>query len=231
MKISNIAILSPLQKLKHIQYRNNRNINFFPIKNPTFNKTNYINYSSRNNSNKERDIIKTSFSSKVFPLKYINLKNNKNYCNGNNNNLFVNSYKFKTNLNTNKNKNIRTILFNNDNISKLQFNQINRTNSIIKVNQAVNTSNLFLYNYKLKAKLNNKPFSNEKNNAKLYNINNLNDIYALERKKLKNQKAHKTIKDYFTERLKKDKYAYIYLSDNAESIKFSRRVNYNPLDV
>ena len=53
----------------------------------------------------------------------------------------------------------------------------------------------------------------------------------LERKKLKNPKFHKNIKDCFTERLKKDKYAYIYLSDNAESIKFSRRVNYNPLDV
>ena len=229
MKINNITILSPLQKLKHIQYKNNRNINFFPIKYPTFSKTNYINYSSRNNSNKARDIIKTSSSSKVFPLKFTNPKNIKNYYNGNNNNPFINSYKYKANLNTNKN--IRTILFNNDNLSKLQFNQINKTNSIIKVNQAVNTSNLFLYNYKLKTKLNNKPFSNGKSNVKLYNINNLNEIYALERKKLKNQKIHKTIKDYFTERLKKDKYAYIYLSDNAESIKFSRRVNYNPLDV
>ena len=229
MIINNIKILSPLQKLKHIKYRNNRNNNFFPIKNPTFSNTNYINYSSRNDSNKARDIIKTSSSSKVFPLKYINLKNNRNYYNQKNNNIFINSYKYKSNLNPNKN--IRTILFNNDNISKFHFNQINKTNSIIKVNQAVNTSNLFLYNNKLKTKLNNKHFSNEKNIANLYNINNLNEIYALERKKLKNQKAHKTIKDYFSERLKRDKYAYIYLSDNAESIKFSRRVNYNPLDV
>ena len=146
------------------------------------------------------------------------------------NNFIINSYRNKKSHNLNNHQNIRTILFNNEKLNQLQFNPINK-NNILKVNQAVNTSKAFLYNNKDKTKLNYRPLSNHKNLMKLSNMNDINEICFLARKKLKFQKCKKTMRDYFTERLKRDKYAYIYLSDNAESIKFSRRVNYNPLDV
>ena len=43
--------------------------------------------------------------------------------------------------------------------------------------------------------------------------------------------SKKRIKQFLSDNIKKDKYAYIYLSDNSESIKYSRRYNYNPLNV
>ena len=234
MKVNNIKIQLSLQKLKNIKKRNNRNINFFLLKNSILNKTNCINNLSRNNSNKAKNII-TSSSTKIFPLKLMDINNDKNNFNKNNSNLIIHSYKDKKNQNIKINNNIRTILFGDDKMTKLKYKQRNRNNSALKVNQAVNTISPFLYNndnkmnynYKLKYK----PLPINKNLKKLLNIHDFNAIYFLSRKKLQSKKFNQTIKDCYTERLKRDKYAYIYLSDNAESIKFSRRVNYNPLSV
>ena len=88
---------------------------------------------------------------------------------------------------------------------------------------------MFLYRNKIK--FNFRPLTKSKNFVNLININDINEICFSIRKKAKNKNYNKAVKDYFEERIKKDKYAYIYLSDKAESIKFSRRINYNPLDV
>ena len=91
---------------------------------------------------------------------------------------------------------------------------------------------MFLYDNKSKFNFRSLSKSTKnKNFVNLININDINEICFSVRKKLKKKNYSKAIKDYFKERIIKDKYAYIYLSDKAESIKYSRRINYNPLDV
>ena len=228
MKNNNLTSLLNFPKLKQIKYRNNNITNVYSPKNQTFdksNKTSKLKDLSRNNFNKNIFFINSSSFSNLFPLKSTELTNKKrNY------NNFINSYKFKKNQNIKNNSNIRKILFNNNRIIKLD--SINKENSKLKVNQAVNTSKLLLYDNKSKFNFRSLSKSTKsKNFLNLININDINGICFSVRKKLKKKNYNKAIKDYFKERVLKDKYAYIYLSDKAESIKFSRRINYNPLDV
>ena len=226
MKNNNLTALLNFPKLKQIKYRNNNITNIYSPRNQTFdksNKTSNLKDLSRNNFNKNKFFINSSSFSNLFQFKSTELTNKKiNY------NNFINSYKFKKNQNIKNSSNIRKILFNNNKIIKLD----SKENSKLKVNQAVNTSNLLLYDNK--AKFNFRSLSKStknKNFVNLININDINEICFSVRKKLKKKNYSKAIKDYFKERIIKDKYAYIYLSDKAESIKYSRRINYNPLDV
>ena len=226
MKNNNLTALLNFPKLKQIKYRNNNITNIYSPRNQTFdksNKTSNLKDLSRNNFNKNKFFINSSSFSNLFQFKSTELTNKKvNY------NNFINSYKFKKNQNIKNSSNIRKILFNNNKIIKLD----SKENSNLKVNQAVNTSNLFLYDNKSKFNFRSLSKSTKnKNFVNLININDINEICFSVRKKLKKKNYSKAIKDYFKERIIKDKYAYIYLSDKAESIKYSRRINYNPLDV
>ena len=219
MKNNNLTALLNFPKLKQIKYRNNNITNLYSPRNQTFdksNKTSNLKDLSRNNFNKNKFFINSSSFSNLFQFKSTELTNKKiNFDN------FINSYKFKKNQNIKNNSNIRKILFNNNKIIKLD----SKENSNLKVNQAVNTSNLFLYDNK--SKFNFRSLSKSKKNknfVNLININDINEICFSVRKKLKKKNYSKAIKDYFKERIIKDKYAYIYLSDKAESIKYSRRI-------
>ena len=226
MKNNNLTALLNFPKLKQIKYRNNNITNIYSPRNQTFdksNKTSNLKDLSRNNFNKNKFFINSSSFSNLFQFKSTELINKKiNF------NSYINSYKYKKNLNIRNSPNIRKILFNNNKIIKLD----SKENSNLKVNQAVNTSNLFLYDNKSKFNFRSLSKSTKnKNFVNLININDINEICFSVRKKLKKKNYSKAIKDYFKERIIKDKYAYIYLSDKAESIKYSRRINYNPLDV
>ena len=219
MKNNNLTALLNFPKLKQIKYRNNNITNLYSPRNQTFdksNKTSNLKDLSRNNFNKNKFFINSSSFSNLFQFKSTELTNKKvNY------NNFINSYKFKKNQNIKNNSNIRKILFNNNKIIKLD----SKENSNLKVNQAVNTSNLFLYDNKSKFNFRSLSKSTKnKNFVNLININDINEICFSVRKKLKKKNYSKAIKDYFKERIIKDKYAYIYLSDKAESIKYSRRI-------
>ena len=225
MKNNNITVLFNFPKLKKIKYRNNKIANVNYPKNQTFdisNKKSKLKDLSRNNFNKNQFFINSSSFSNLFPFKSNDIIDKKTKINNS-----INSYKFKKNQNIKNNSNVRKILFNNNKITKLDY--INKENFKLKVNQAVNTNNLFLYHNK--SRYNFRPLTKSKNFVNLININDINEICFSVRKKAKNKNYNKEIKDCFEERIKKDKYAYIYLSDKAESIKFFRRVNYNPLDV
>ena len=221
-----------LPKLKFIKFRNKRNVNFLLQKNPSFNKSNQNRNLSRNNSTRIKNDLNTATSLQLYSLKSIISKNENN--NNKKLNNIINSYNYKKNDYIKKNINnnnpsIRKILFSNDKVNKLRFNILNKDNSKTKVNSAVDTKDLFLYKSKSKAKY--RPLSNNKMYPNFISINDVNDFFISKRKKLKNNKFLKTKKQCITNRIKKDKYAFIYLSDNPESIKYSRRINYNPLDV
>ena len=225
MKNNNLTVLFNFPKLKKIKYRNNKIANVNYPKNQTFdisNKKSKLKDLSRNIFNKNQFFINSSSFSNLFPFKSNDIIDKKTKINNS-----INSYKFKKNQNIKKNSNVRKILFNNNKITKLDY--INKENFKLKVNQAVNTNNLFLYHNK--SRYNFRPLTKSKNFVNLININDINEICFSVRKKLKKKNYSKAIKDYFKERIIKDKYAYIYLSDKAESIKYSRRINYNPLDV
>ena len=225
MKNNDIFLQSYLPKLKHFRFRKRKNTNFFLSKIPTFNKSNKVKSLSRNNSSKNKDDIKSSSSTKLLPLKLTHSQS-KNRAHS-----IINSYDHKKCQNIKNNQNIRKIFYNNDLTNKLlnfNFKNINNNYPKLKVNHAVNTNNILIHNKKIK--FNFRPISNKKLIFNFININDINEICFTSRKN-PNHKFNKTLRDCFTERIKRDKYAYIYLSDNAESIKYSRRVNYNPLNV
>jgi hypothetical protein len=122
-------------------------------------------------------------------------------------------------------------LFSNELINKFLKIDLNKNlKDKLKVSCAVDTKDLL---YKTRPKIQNRTLTTRKL-INQYNYNNLdenNQIYFFSRKKNKITKSKINLKENLPDQIKKDKYAYIYLSDNSESIKYSRRVNYNPLDV
>ena len=226
MKKNYLTIQPHLLNLKHLKYRNKRNSNNILPSNPTFNKSIKIRNLSRNNSCKikVKNILKSSSSSKIYPIKSKDLADN----NSSIFNSIIYPYKFKKSKIENNIQNIKSII-NNNKIKQFQFNHLKKNNFIFKVNHGVNTNNSYLYPNKTNRNF--RPLSNNKDILKLIKANDINEICFSVRKRIKNTKFNRTLRNYLNDKLKKDKYAYIYLSDNAESIKYSRRVNYNPLNV
>ena len=215
---NNEFLIRSLPKLKNLKYRNKNNVCFLPF---AFNKYDEIKSLSINSLNKTKDNIKSSASTKLYPLK-LTISKNKNHS-------IINSYDRKKFHNI-KNEKFKELFSNYNKLKKLSFNfkNKNNNNAIKKVNHAVNTNNMFSSQNKLK--LNYRPITNNKLFFKFINIDDINQICYSSREN-KSPIYNKALRECFTDRIKRDKYAYIYLSDNAESIKFLRRTNYNPLDV
>ena len=207
-----------------LKSQKNRNI-FFINKIPSFSKSRRKISIFKTSSNNSIDNIKPSTSIRLYSLKSSNIKNNKK------NKQSITSYSYKksnffkdSRINSNN-------LFSNELINKFLKLDLNKNlKDKLKVSCAVDTMDLL---YKTRPKIQYRPLTNKKIFNK-YNYNNLNDnnqIYFFSRKKNKITKSKINLKENISEKIKNDKYAYIYLSDNSESIKYSRRVNYNPLDV
>ena len=212
MKNNGIVIQPYKTKIKQINFRNIGNNNFFLLKNKTLNNSNKINNLSRNNFNKTKYFLKPSFSAKIDLLKSIELiKNNKK------NNNHIHSCLNNKKNNSKSCQNIRTILINN-NTDRVPFNYRIK-NSKIKVNHGMNTNNSYFHRNKNKTNSNFRTLS-FKNSIKKININDINEMWF----SIMKNKFNKNKKENFFNRFKKDKYAYIYLNDNSESIKFSRRI-------
>ena len=206
-----------------LKSQKNRNI-FFINKIPSFSKSRRKISIFKTSSNNSIDNIKPSTSIRLYSLKSSNIKNKKNK-------QSITSYSYKksnffkdSRINSNN-------LFSNELINKFLKLDLNKNlKDKLKVSCAVDTMDLL---YKTRPKIQYRPLTNKKIFNK-YNYNNLNEnnqIYFFSRKKNKITKSKINLKENISEKIKNDKYAYIYLSDNSESIKYSRRVNYNPLDV
>jgi hypothetical protein len=219
IKNSNQYFPKLISQKKRITYSN-----FFTNKNPSSSKYRRIIKISKTASINSFDNINSSTSIQLYSLKSPNIKNNKNK-----QGITTYSYKkndfFKDSRFTSKN------LFSNELINKFLKIDLNKNlTDKLKITCGVDTKDLL---YKTKQKFQYRPLTSKKI-IKKYNYNNLNEnnqIYFVPRKKNKITKSKLNLKENIYELIKKDKYAYIYLSDNSESIKYSRRVNYNPLDV
>ena len=210
-------------KLKS-QKKRIKNSNFFINKNPSFNKSRRIINIIKTASNNSIDNINYSTPIQLYSLKSPNIKNNKNR-------QSVTPYTYKNNIFFKDSRITSNSLFSNELINKfLKLDLNKKLKDKLKVSCAVDTKDLL---YKTRPKIQYRPLTSKKL-INQYNYNNLdenNQIYFFSRKKNKITKSKINLKENLPEQIKKDKYAYIYLSDNSESIKYSRRVNYNPLDV
>ena len=210
-------------KLKS-QKKRIRNSNFFINKNPSFSKSRRIINIVKTASNNSIDNINSSTPIQIYSLKSPNIKNNKNK-------QSMTPYTYKNNNFFKDSRITSNSLFSNELINKFLKIDLNKNlKDKLKVSCAVDTKDLL---YKTRPKIQNRPLTTRKL-INQYNYNNLdenNQIYFFPRKKNKITKSKINLKENLPEQIKKDKYAYIYLSDNSESIKYSRRVNYNPLDV
>ena len=229
---------SLLPKLKTIKYRNKRNIDFLLSNNPTFYPTfNQQKYLSPNNSTRTNNIRLRNINStsSMLTFKSIISKNEKEK-----NKIIniINSYKDKKKDNVKyNNPNIKRILFDDDKKNKFHLDFIIKNSNKIKKNSGVDTNDLLLY--KSKSNRDYRPLSNNKKSKKskhdYVSINVINEFCVSLTKRIKmksnDNKYSKKKKKFFNNAMKRDKYAFIYLSDNPESIKYLRRVNYNPLDV
>ena len=209
-------------KLKS-QKKRYRNTNFFMNKNPSFSKTRRKISIVKTASNNSIDNINSSTSMQLYSLKSSKINNSKKN---------ITPYTYKKNNNFFKDFRVTSNnLFSNELINKFLKIDLNKNlKDKLRVSCAVDTKDLL---YKTRPKIEYRPLINKKIFNK-YNYNNLNEnnqIYFFSRKKNKISKSKVNLKENISETIKKDKYAYIYLSDNSESIKYSRRVNYNPLDV
>ena len=213
-------------KLKS-QKKRIKNSNFFINKNPSFSKSRRIINIVKTASNNSIDNINSSTPIRIYSLKSPNIKNHKN----NKNKQSMTPYTYKNNNFFKDSRITSNSLFSNELINKfLKLDLNKKLKDKLKVNCAVDTKDLI---YKTRPKIQYRPLTTKKQINK-YNYNNLDDnnqIYFFFRKKNKITKSKINLKENLPEQIKKDKYAYIYLSDNSESIKYSRRVNYNPLDV
>ena len=203
-----------------------RNTNFFVNKNPSFCKSRRVINIFKTASNNSIDNINSSSPIQLYSLKSSNIKNKKNKQN-------ITPYTYKKNNNFFKDSRITSnSLFSNELINKFLKLDLNKNlQDKLKVSCAVDTKDLL---YKTRPKIQYRPLTNKKIIKKYNDYNNSNEnnqIYFFSRKKNKITKSKINLKENISEQIKKDKYAYIYLSDNSESIKYSRRVNYNPLDV
>ena len=218
-----ISIKNILPRLIYSKKKNKKNINCILTKNITFSKQKKKKNFSKNNSFKKSNITKLASYTKLSPLKSSNFNNRDDI-----NSLNITPYIFKRNNYLNENQTNR--FFSNEIINKLYLDYNKKNNFFLKLNSASNTRDLLLY--EVKPNLTYRPsYSNKGFNCNINNLNNLKEVSFSPRKKNKKMPSKKRIKQFLSDNIKKDKYAYIYLSDNSESIKYSRRYNYNPLNV
>jgi len=146
-------------------------------------------------------------------------------------NLNINKYSYRPLNEVNKNNNQRTIT--KEKMNKIYFDLLKKKKNISKLkSQGMATSDSFYKRNKSKIYFRNLSLGKEENNMdNLSSFNNdmIKEIYM--NKKEKNSKKNFPLTKGVTSKLLKDKYAYIYMSDKCDLIKYWRRINYNPLNV
>ena len=111
------------------------------------------------------------------------------------------------------------------------LNKKKKTNSKLK-NQGISTSDSFFNRNTTKIKYRYLTLGKDENN--LDNISSFRNDVIREICKNKSEKMYKNkfpLNERVYFRFLKDKYAYIYMSDKSELIKYCRRITYNPLNV
>jgi len=120
----------------------------------------------------------------------------------------------------NNSRNSYTINVNKIKLKSFVFSQKNNKNGKMKKSCGVDTKDLF--RIPKERRLNFKIINSKKSKILL----SLKNMYQNLESSCKNKNNSMTDNKYG-----KDKYSYIYLNEKSESIKFFRRLNYNPLDV
>ena len=144
----------------------------------------------------------------------------------------INRYSYRKLNEVNKNNNHRTIT--KEKINKIYYDLLKKKKNISKLkSQGIATSDSFYKrNNKSKIYFRNLSLGKEENNMdnfSSFNNDMIKEIYM--NKNEKNSKKNFPLTNGVTSKLLKDKYAYIYMSDKCELIKYWRRINYNPLNV
>ena len=216
-------------KLHVIKARKNKNINYFlnrnnNIINRNFNlseklKTNYLIMNSHQNYTKT-------------PLNTFHRISNNNSPS----NFTINKYAYRTHYEINKNNDNNKIK---RKLSKEKINKICRELLIKKAktysrlkNQAISTCDSFFNRNQSKIKYRYLTLGKDENN--LDNISSFRNDVIREICKNKTENISKNkfpLNERISFKFLKDKYAYIYMSDKSELIKYWRRINYNPLNA
>jgi len=207
-KYKNFLLLpTKFYKIKKFTSKNDSNI-FRKFKNSTF-------YNSKSFFNKSA--TKTSRTNKInyTPIKPEHSKYSFSK-------LFINCKNSLSKINPNKKK-INDFYFENKASKSVIDSEKKNCNQNSKISCGVDTKDLFRTPFKQRLKF---KFSKSKNKSSFLAIKNINEYFITPCK----EKNNSMIDNNYNNSIY-DKYAYIYLSANSESIKFSRRINYNPLDV
>ena len=142
----------------------------------------------------------------------------------------INRYAYRISNEVNKNNNQRTIT--KEKINNIYFDILkDKKNSKLK-SQGIVTNDIFYKRNKSKIYFRNLSLGKDENNMdNLSSFNNdmIKEIFVNKKEKTTQKKYPLTKGNTFN--LYKDKYAYIYMSDKSELIKYLRRINYNPLNV
>ena len=140
------------------------------------------------------------------------------------NNYRIDNYTYKKSYDVNKNiRNINGIF--------MDFINKKKNNSKLK-NQGITTSDSFFV--KNRSKLNHRYLTLGKNENNIDNLSTFNNNTFREYFMNSYEKKYKhkfSLNKRIPLKILNDKYAYIYMSDKSELIKYWRRINYNPLNV
>ena len=222
-------------KIHVIRARKKKNLNYFL--NGNYNNDYHINYDYKSNiegSNTDfKNTNKTNIFNSIIPKK-LNFKNASSV------NQIINRYSYRK-LNEVKKTSFRKNSNNNKGkINKLYTDLLYKRNNSKLKNQGISTSDSFFTRNKTKINFRTLSLGKQENN--MDNLSSCNQIMKefrfgyLNLQKNKNKKSNKTknnplTEGFSTKKLKKDKYAYIYMSEKSELIKHLRRLYYNPLNV
>jgi len=215
-------------KLRVIRARKKKKLNYFLNKNNNHYLSNNFNISNEKIKSNHLSIKTFKSNNQSFPkalpntFKYQIQSQPQSYS--------INRYTYKKLNEVDKNNNHRTIT--KEKMSGIYSDLFkNKKNSKLK-SQGMATSDYFYKRNKSKVFFRNLSLGKDENNLdNLSSFNNdmIKEIYI--NKNEKNSKRKFPLTKGNTYKLMKDKYAYIYMSDKSELIKYLRRINYNPLNV
>ena len=223
-------------KLHVIKSRKKKNLNCFLKRNN--------NYCFNNNFDTSDEKLKTNYFIKNS-LKY----NNENYPQTPPNtlryqiqnrpiNFSIRGYTYRQHFNeVNKNNinknNITYRTLSKDKINIIYTDLLQKKKNSKLISQGIVTSDSFYKRNKSKINFRNLSLGKDENNLdNLSSFNNdaIKELYNTNRKSKLTKKKFPLI-EVVSNNILKDKYAYIYMSDKSELIKYWRRINYNPLNV
>lgn len=146
-------------------------------------------------------------------------------------NHFLNRYDYHQLDEVNKN-NISYKTLSKFKINKIYIDLLKKKNNTKLKSQGMATCDSFYNRHRSKINFRNLSLGKEENNMdNLSSFNNgaMKEFYISKKNKLSKKKIPLT--KGIAKKILKDKYAYIYMSDKSELIKYWRRITYNPLNV